>query len=271
MRRLTTGEIQEAVGNGGGSSLTIRLRFVDGQRALFKPAQRLPGSNHRAEIAAYHLDRLLGLGRVAPAAGRPLSLRWLQAQLAGDPATQERLTREALPAGDRLEGALIAWHTPAPVVAEPPRDWVEKLNPPGPLQGAENGLAWSDMVLFDALIDNTDRWSGGNVMTLGPGGPVIFLDNASAFLGYRARQHAFLSRPLGQLCRFRKGTVQALRRLGASAPGGLLSDALRSSLRKDPLAPLLDEVVLAALEERHERILQHLQRCEQAHGAEAFR
>ena len=264
LRRLTTGEITEVTLNGGGTTLTLRVRFADGQKAVLKSEQRATGSNHRAEIAAYHLDRLLGLGRVAPVAGRPLSLRWLKERLAGDPATLERLEREVVARGDRVEGALIGWHTRPPLAADPPRGW--ESNPPTEGTPQEPWMAWSDMVLFDALIDNTDRWSGGNVMTLGPGGPVIFLDNASAFLGWRARQGAFLEKPLGRLCEFRDRTVQALR---SAAPGGRLSPPLAASLSRDPLAPVLSPGVLEAMDGRYERVLRHIEGCKERPGGAA--
>jgi hypothetical protein len=128
------------------------------------------------------------------------------------------------------------------------------------------------MVLFDALIDNTDRWSGGNVMSLGAGGPLIFLDNASAFLGYRARQRAFLSRPLEQLCRFRRRTVEALRAVGPGAPPERrLSAQLAASLGRDPAAPVLSPALLQALDERLARELHHVEGCQDRFGEESLR
>ena len=53
--------------NHGGTSLSLRLDFANGARAAFKPEQTHPQSDPRREIAAYRLDRLLGIGRVPPA------------------------------------------------------------------------------------------------------------------------------------------------------------------------------------------------------------
>ena len=48
---------------------------------------------------------------------------------------------------------------------------------------ADRGAELSDLVLFDYLIHNIDRWGGGftNVRTRGEGGPLVFLDNAGGF------------------------------------------------------------------------------------------
>src|SRR4029434_10813057 len=56
--------------NHGGSSLSFRVDFADGSRAAFKPAQTNLQTIPRREVAAYRLNRLLGLNAVAPAAPR---------------------------------------------------------------------------------------------------------------------------------------------------------------------------------------------------------
>src|SRR5205085_2843555 len=53
--------------NHGGTSLSLRLEFASGARAAFKPEQTYIQSDPRREIAAYRIDRLLGIGHVAPA------------------------------------------------------------------------------------------------------------------------------------------------------------------------------------------------------------
>ena len=53
--------------NHGGTSLSLRLDFASGARAAFKPEQTHPQSDPRREIAAYRIDRLLGIGHVPPA------------------------------------------------------------------------------------------------------------------------------------------------------------------------------------------------------------
>ena len=59
--------------NKGGSTLSFRVEFADGSRAAFKPAQTDLRTIPRKEVAAYRLNRLLGLNAVPPAAPRMVS------------------------------------------------------------------------------------------------------------------------------------------------------------------------------------------------------
>lgn len=269
---LVGSELLAATPNKGGTSVAFRVKLAGGGQALFKPHQRLSSSNFRAEIAAYHLDRLLGFGRVAAVAGRKLSMAWLRQQLDGQSEALERLDREVIPEGEQVWGAMIAWHDRMPIAADPPPGWLDRMSPERPPEARhrELALAWSDMIVFDALIDNTDRWSGGNVMTLGAGGPLIFLDNASAFLGFRAKHGFFMEKPLSQVCLFRRSTVEALRAAGPSAPRPRqLSAMLAASLALDPAPEVLDAAALAALDARVSRVLRHIDACITRHGDEA--
>ena len=59
--------------NHGGSSISFRVDFADGSRAAWKPTQTNTQTIPRKEIAAYRLNRLLGLNAVPPAAPRAVS------------------------------------------------------------------------------------------------------------------------------------------------------------------------------------------------------
>ena len=67
--------------NRGGSSISLRLDFDNGARAAFKPEQTNIQTVPRREVAAYRINRLLGLGSVAPAIGRKFALDELLAAL----------------------------------------------------------------------------------------------------------------------------------------------------------------------------------------------
>lgn len=266
LERLAAAPIVDLVRNKGGATITLRIRFADAGRAAFKPEQRHSASNHRAEIAAYHLDRVLGLGRTAPVVGRSIAAdrvrRWLEhAQV--DPKFLERFERDVVVRDGRIHGCAIAWHDKRLTRAEPPRDWARALldADAGSLP-AERALEWSDMVVFDYLLDNADRWSGGNILALGDGGPLIFLDNAA---GLMRRGIAEPERTaLGPVCRFRASTVASLR-----AGAGRLGARLERSLSADPLAPVLSEAQLRAIDARAEKLLSHVDRCVEQHGREA--
>lgn len=271
--RLASAPITEIVKNPGGATITLRVRFEDGSRAVFKPEQQHSASNFRAEIAAYHLDRIVGFSRTAAVAGRsigyPHLIDHLEASNA-DPKFIQRFRDEVTARDGRVSGAMIAWHAGRLSSAEPPKDWTEGLRSREPLREeiAKRLPEWSDLMVFDFLIDNTDRWSGGNVLSLG-GGALIFLDNASAFAPWRSSRGENNSKRLAPLCRFRRATVDALRALGPAAPvDERLGARLAQTLAADPMAPILGKSQLAAVDARVELLLEHVTRCEVDLGAE---
>jgi hypothetical protein len=266
IERLASAPITEIVRNQGGATITLRVRFADGARAAFKPEQTHSASNHRAEIAAYHLDRVLGFGRTAPVVGRSLRASTLRAWLehtAADARWLERFEREVVVRDGWVHGALIAWHSKRLVSAEPARGWTRALldADAGSLPPAR-ALEWSDMVVFDYLLDNTDRWSGGNVLALGEGGPLVFLDNAAGL--QRGGLAEPSKSPLGAVCRFRHSTFESLRQAS-----GKLAERLSRSLAGDPLAPVVPDRRLRAIDQRLEQLLAHGERCIAEHGRDA--
>lgn len=261
VQRLAAGPVARVEWHGGGVSLTFRVKFADGKKALFKPEQTLSGSNHRAEIAAYHLDRLLGFGRVAVVVGRAFPVSFLRDAVT-DEKLQERLARELVTDGTRIEGALIAWHAAPLVNAEPKAGWRASMSGKAPVDDAlaKRAAELSDMTVFDFLIDNTDRWSGGNVLSLGRDGPLVFLDNASALLPSRARAGASLQQDLSRVCKFRRQTVAALR------ADRDLAGEVAASVAKDPLGTKLEPRVVDAMRARVSALRAHVDRCERELG-----
>jgi hypothetical protein len=273
LARLAGAPITEIVRNPGGATITLRVRFADGHRAVLKPEQKHSASSYRGEIAAYHLDRIVGFARTAAVVGRSVGYPHLIDQLEAtnaEPDFIERVKHEVPVRDGRVAGAMIAWHAGRLSSAEPPKGWTDGLRSrdPVPEEVAKRLPEWSDLVVFDFLIDNTDRWSGGNVLCLG-GGPLIFLDNASSFAPWRsARGETTLAR-LSPICRFRRATVDALRALGPTVPPEVrLSARMERSLANDPLAPVLGKKQLAALDERVARLLEHVDTCVAELGAE---
>jgi hypothetical protein len=265
IERLASAPIVEIVRNKGGATLTLRVRFADGARAAFKPEQTHSASNHRAEIAAFHLDRVLGFGRTATVVGRSLNAarlrRWLvHAEV--ESAWLARFDGEVKVRDGLVHGALIAWHDKRLADAAPPRDWARTLlDADASALPTERTLEWSDMVMFDYLLDNGDRWSGGNVLSLGNGGPLIFLDNAAG-LQRRGLIEPEKS-PVGPVCRFRETSVSSLK-----STVGRLGARLERSLSADPLSPVVSDAHLRAIDARLEKLLAHIDRCVEDHGAE---
>lgn len=281
----------------GGRSVAFRVTLESGARAYFKPEQTFSGSKWYAEIVAFHLDRALGIRRTSPSTGRALPWELLAPSLEGDPRASEVIVgaggevRGALiawmderlvpidpPEGWERSLRIDATDEPSPFVSQGLERRAREarrsgfIDAPGspapPLPSSGPPIAWdeeqrrielSSLVAFDFLIQNTDRWGGGftNVRTRGPGGPLIYLDNAAGFARSRPRV-AFLDRQLGFVQRFEAGLVRRLRRLEV--------EELRARLEDDPLSPLLDDTQLRHLEERRVALLAHVDALLEAHG-----
>ncbi len=63
---LRTEEISEVTKGRGGRSLAFKITLADGTRGYFKPKQTFSAAHWYSELAAYYLDRELGLDRVPP-------------------------------------------------------------------------------------------------------------------------------------------------------------------------------------------------------------
>lgn len=266
--RLASAPIVEVTPNRGGSSVSMRVRFADGKKAVLKPEQTGHPTDPRAEIAAYHLDRILGFGRTAAVAGRKIAASELRAALVqsgAGAAFLERLDSSVVLHGGTIDAALIAWHAAPLVEEEAEPAWaslLEKSDEPPP-RTAEKLMERSDLVVFDFLIDNPDRFSGGNILRLGQAGALIFLDQGAAFGKNRLAQKLTTQARLDKVCRFRRST---LKRLAAFAPWSKgetrISAALSATLAKDRLTPVLDGPQIAGLEQRVIALAAHIRTCE---------
>jgi hypothetical protein len=119
------------------------------------------------------------------------------------------------------------------------------------------------MILFDYLIGNLDRWGSGNtnVVVLASSNRLIYLDNANGF-ELRQKPSRLMEARLVAVQRFRKKTVAAIRAFDVKR--------LKARMASDPLAPLLSEAQLTALEERRQRVLDHVAQVEKRYGASAL-
>ncbi|HEY8430111.1 MAG TPA: hypothetical protein VIL20_17135 [Sandaracinaceae bacterium] len=282
---LLTEAIVEIERGSGGRSLGFRITLADGTRGYFKPAQTFNAMRWQSEIAAYHLDRELGLGRVAPVVGRAIPYDELVEAARGDGRIDELRPDE----DGFLRGAFV-WWVPEPLVpARLPPGWerwlliegepaaVTPFQRPGqyrrgrtappadeaPVPDREDRAAeLSDMIVFDYLAHNLDRWGtrNTNVRTVGEGGPLMFLDNAGSFV-LRSPRVPLMDLRLAAVQRFRRSTIDAVRRFDV--------DRFAARLAADPLAPELDERQLANLEVRRAHLLAHVDALVEEHGEDA--
>jgi hypothetical protein len=263
--------------NQGGTSLSLRLDFANGARASFKPEQVWPQSDPRREIAAYRIDRLLGIGHVAPA--KPIKLAVADLIAAAEPQlrtyTTKRLADEALAHGGELRG-MVAWWIPE--IRDARLDGHELHEPEamqqllGYLQiGAQVPPQYQELVpqfatciVFDVIIDNSDRWSGANTKVSPDGKTLYFMDNTLSFSKFR-HGHDNNLRPLARMQVFPRGLIERLR--------GLTLESVRAalSLGDDPvgLGPLLTDEEMRALLARRDHVVAHVDRLIAEFGEDA--
>jgi hypothetical protein len=206
--------------NRGGSSLSFRVDFADGSRAAFKPAQTNLQTIPRKEVAAYRLNRLLGMNAVPPALPRDVS----REELLG------RLHPESTPSLPRIQAETI--FNPAGKTAGVFSYWIPEIRDSGldTPEGRQMSSQWlmqgtlippdkrplaaqlSDLVLFDFISDNPDRYSGGNIKMSPDGSRLYFMDNTMAFFvnsdGHERNRAALL-----RAQRFSRHLVGALERV----------------------------------------------------------
>ncbi len=291
VRRALGSEAIETVDHGrGGRSLAFVVTLADGTRGYFKPEQTFNGTQWYAEIAAYHLDRALGLGRAAPVVGRSIAWSDLRAAAGHDRRVSEIVRGE----DGSVRGAFVAWVRARPTPLALPAGWeswlridedapaVSPFQRPGLYRRAlarqrahptpiddvaspaqpERPAELSDLVVFDYLAQNLDRWGthNTNVRTVGRDGPLMLLDNAASFT-LRAPRIGLMDRRLEQVQRFRRSTIDAVRRFDV--------EAFAARLAADPLAPTLSARQLRNLETRRQQLVAHVDALVEEHGEDA--
>lgn len=218
--RMRTADIKQAKLNKGGSSISFRLDFADGSRAAFKPEQINPQTVPRKEVAAYRLNRWLGYNVVPPATMRTFHHDELVGKLPADALFLSRRIEAETTFDDEgfTRGELSYW---IPVIVDSHLDTLE------------NVLAWwrwmtvgeelpadkvnimsqlSSLLLFDMLTNNSDRFSGGNLMTSKDGRLLFWMDNTFGFQ-IEPEGHLRCRTYLFRCQKFSKKMVAALRRL----------------------------------------------------------
>lgn len=279
---LRTADIADVTKGKGGRSLAFRITLSDGTRGYFKPKQTFSAAHWYSEVAAYYLDRELGFGRVPPTTGRTFAWSELEAAAGQD----ERISELGIAKNGTLKGAFIWWipeplkrirmgrtwerwvrvHKSLPITPyQRPVDYRADLNGrPGVREATDRSrplatgpdtetrpAELSDLILFDYLTQNVDRWGGDftNVRSRGPEGPLVYLDNGAGFwLG--EQRLGLMEARLKALQRFRRSTVEAIRKFDI--------EGFAKRLQDDPLAPVLNDKQLDGLAERSRAVLEHV-------------
>jgi hypothetical protein len=231
--RLRTAQIASAKLNKGGSSISFRLDFVDGSRAAFKPEQINPQTVPRKEVAAYRINRWLGFNAVAPATMRTFHRDDLVGKLPAEAAfLAKRIEAETIfDAEGFTRGEVSYW---IPIILDSHLDTLDNVMswwrwmtigeeiPPDRV-GMMQQL--SSLLLFDLLINNSDRFSGGNLMTSKDGRVLFWMDNTFGFQ-IEPEGHLRCRTYLFRCQKFSRKSVAALRRFDLVA--------LRQALQPEP-------------------------------------
>ncbi|MBL9014268.1 MAG: hypothetical protein JNL83_08830 [Myxococcales bacterium] len=248
--------------NHGGTSLSLRLDFANGSRAAFKPEQIHPQSDPRREIAAYRIDRLLGIGHVPPA--KPAAIPLAELLAAVEPAYRTyiatRIADEGIVRGGVLRGELSWWVPEIKLAAfgrhriderEGREMWTQWLQARATIPDAVRPMVEqiAAVILFDVLIDNPDRWTGSNTEMSPDGKTLFFMDNTMSFsifsMGHETN--------LGALRRIEVFPRRLVARLRALTEEQII-DALRVT-DDHGLAPLLSPAEIRAIIARRDNLL----------------
>lgn len=294
-----------------GHHLKLALKMSNFAKVMFKPMRQqrheetpedffyfVDFQRHNAEIAAFHLDRILDFRRVPPVVGRLVNVTGeilqvtqnddLRAVFFTSPANNTCFfakclyvckTEYAVCGGpDLLEGSLSAY-LPGLSIAprlSVPNPWIRSYTFTGRQEWEENPfycdsvkqtypyntgnrlLNIVDMAIFDFLIGNMDRHHYEIFTKFGDEGFLLHLDNARGF-GKPSHDEMSILAPLTQCCLIKRSTLVRLQLL--SRPSFRLSDVMRESLDWDALPPVLTEPHLLALDRRLQKVLRAVQRC----------
>ncbi|CAL8328418.1 unnamed protein product [Merluccius merluccius] len=274
-----------AVQKSGGTQLKLVMSFPNYGQALFKPMkqERDEETNfnlyyfsdferHNAEIAAFHLDRILGYRRIPPVVGRLVDV----VQDIKDVTTDHKLVHTFFSSavGSRcfygrcayycstehavcgrpaaLEGSLAAmlpdlalaarrtWRSPwrrsysrsKRARWEKQADYCSAVKKTAPYDQGTRLVDFIDLAVLDFLMSNMDRHHYETFEKFGNDTFLLHLDNGRAF-GRHSKDEPSILAPLTQCCRIRRSTWLRLRLL--ALPRFRLSDVMRESLAQDPL------------------------------------
>eukprot|EP00058_Branchiostoma_floridae_P020619 XP_002606109.1 hypothetical protein BRAFLDRAFT_88019 [Branchiostoma floridae] len=302
LKAIRTQEVTYVEMKPGGTQLKLFMEFEDTSIGLFKPwrwprDRETPPDHfyftdyerHNAEIAAYHLDRILDFRRCPPVSGRWFNVTSEIRQKSED----EKLLKTFFvsPIGNvcffgdcsyycntehmicaikdhhMLEGSVAAY---LPRWQEAPRktwkhpwkrsysrvrkaDWevtdgetfCRQVRSTPPYDKGRRFGDLLDLTVYDFLMGNMDRHHYETFKAFGNNSAPIHLDQGRAI---------------------RKSTWLRLQLLAKE--DYRLSDVMRESMRTDPIAPILTEPHLLALDRRVGIILDTVAKCIQKKGAE---
>ncbi|XP_033643337.1 glycosaminoglycan xylosylkinase-like [Asterias rubens] len=310
LHAMATRRIAEADVGFKGTQLKARLVLSGGQWVVFKPGRYkrdeiIEGTpyagydRHTGEIAAFHLDRVLGFHRAPIVVGRRVNLRTEIKPVASQSllqtfSTQDKQTcfygkcyycKPSDPAcsdeDGMMEGSLTMWlprhkklkkwrHLWARTYRENKKakweldtNYCQEILQTYPIEEHRQVVDMFDTAAFDYLIGNADRHQYETFEEDGDQGMLLLMDSAKSFGNPHHDERSVLA-PLEQCCKIRKSTWTKL----LSLQDGRLSLVMARVLSHDPLAPVLTALHLQAMDRRLITVIQVIHKCLQKHGQE---
>ncbi|XP_057324357.1 extracellular serine/threonine protein CG31145 [Microplitis mediator] len=310
LHEMATKPIIHVAQKEGGTQLKLVIDYPDDLQALFKPMrfpreqQTLPNhfyftdfERHVAEIATFHLDKLLGFRRAMPVTGRTLNMTSEIYQLAegnllktffvspvgntcfhgqcsyycdtghaicGNPNTLEGSFAAFLPSKELASRKVWrhpwrrSYHKRKKAQWETDSNYCSLVKEIPPYDEGRRLLDLMDMSILDFLSGNMDRHHYETFKIFGNDTFTLHLDHGRGF-GRPYHDETSILAPLLQCCMIRQSTLKILLKYHNSPQR--LSAAMRQSMAKDPVAPVLWEPHLSALDRRIGLILQAVRDC----------
>ena len=253
----------------GHTSVVFRMRTRARVTAALKVRSRQVQRGYQYEIAAYRIARALGLDNVPPAVSRSATKREIKQRFHKERLERWGPVRRAIlwEDGGSVPGAAIFWiHGLRPLKTRK-GTWMNWLQQSGSIPKGREQLAadLSSMVVFDFLIGNWDRYSGGNLQTTQDGSRAYMRDHDRAFSAPLSSRR--FDRLLDDLQKTELFSESLVRELAA-----LDGPTLRRALAADPshqLDPLLTELQIAELLDRRDTVLSHVAALSEERGQDA--
>ncbi|XP_051863143.1 uncharacterized protein LOC117576526 [Drosophila albomicans] len=302
--------IEHVVQKEGGTQLKLIIEYPNDIKALMKPMrfprdqQTLPNhfyftdyERHNAEIAAFHLDRVLGFRRAMPVAGRTLNITTEIYQKADENLLKTFFVSPSLNLcfhgkcsyycdtshaicgnPDMLEGSFAAflpsldssnrklwrhpwrrsYHKRKKAQWETDANYCALVRDIPPYDEGRRLLDLMDMAVFDFLTGNMDRHHYETFKIYGNETFPLHLDHGRGF-GRPFHDELSILAPVLQCCLIRKTTLTKLLEFHNGPKP--LSQVMGESLSNDPVSPVLWQPHLEALDRRVGIILQSIRDC----------
>lgn len=293
-----------------GTQIKLSLVLQGGQQVVFKQKRYerdhvIEGTayegydRHNAEIASFHLDRILDYRRAPLVVGRYVNLRTdilpVATQRLNDTFRRKdgRLCyfgkclycKEEMMAcadsDDVMEGSVTLWLPPKWSKFVKQRHPYQRTYREGkqaqweydesycnkvvklkhPYDNGTRLLDITDGAAFDYLIGNADRHHYEVFKDKSPKAMMIMLDNAKSFGNPNLHDESILA-PLRQCCILRRSTYVRLLEM----KDGVLTELLEHAMKKDPIYPILNNLHLAAMNYRLNVLLATIGDCVSYNG-----